>query len=73
MASKEILTLAEAAAAQRCSVQTVRRQIQRGELDTIRVGARGVRIPLEALQRAQRMSAPRKPRSTYGSYTKETR
>jgi excisionase family DNA binding protein len=72
MGTNEILTLAEAAAECRCSVQTIRRQIQRGELETVIVGARGVRIPAEALATRQRMSAPRHARSSYGSYATPT-
>jgi excisionase family DNA binding protein len=45
-----LLTRREVAKALGVSVQTVGRIIERGELETVRVGKRFIRIPAETLQ-----------------------
>jgi excisionase family DNA binding protein len=46
-----LLTRREVAEALGVSVQTVARLIRRGELETVRVGERFIRIPAESLER----------------------
>ncbi len=48
---KPLLSRAEVAEVLGVSVQTVARMIGRGELETVQVGERFVRIPAESLER----------------------
>jgi excisionase family DNA binding protein len=47
---KPLLTRREVAEALGVSVQTVARLIERGDLETVRVGVRFVRIPIESVE-----------------------
>jgi excisionase family DNA binding protein len=71
MTSTDVLTLAEAAAECRVSVETIRRQISRGELAAFKVG-RQVRIPADALATRQRMSRQRLQPATHRNYERKS-
>ena len=59
---RELLHPKEAAAELHCHVTTIRRAIQRGELEALRLGEHGrIRIPRHALEAYLRPAAPPTP------------
>ena len=56
-----LLRLEEFAVARGCSYQAARDSVRKQEVRSVRVGARGVRIPLSELERLERESTSERP------------